>query len=68
MLDLGTSFVGSVARDPNAWKSIVMGGALKQHGMVSFAPVLSDDDVESVRAYVTMRSQQSWKIMQAAKK
>jgi quinohemoprotein ethanol dehydrogenase len=57
-----------VARDAAAWKSIVMGGALKQHGMVSFSPVLSDNDVESVRAYVTMRSQQSWKIMQAAKK
>jgi hypothetical protein len=36
--------------------------------MVSFSPVVTDADVESVRAYVTMRSQQSWKILQAAKK
>jgi hypothetical protein len=36
--------------------------------MVSFGPVVTDADVEAVRAYVTMRSQQSWKLMQAAKK
>jgi hypothetical protein len=36
--------------------------------MVSFAPVINEMDAEALRAYVTMRSQQSWAEMQAAKK
>jgi alcohol dehydrogenase (cytochrome c)/quinohemoprotein ethanol dehydrogenase len=57
-----------MARDGAAWRTIVVGGALKEHGMVSFARVLTNDDVEALRAYVTKRSQDSWKEMQAAKK
>jgi len=49
-----------MASDSAAWGAVVMGGALKDRGMVSFAPVLAKDDAEALRAYVTMRSQQSW--------
>jgi mono/diheme cytochrome c family protein len=52
-----------MARDGAAWRAIVVGGTLKEHGMVSFARVLNNDDVEALRAYVTKRSQESWKEM-----
>jgi quinohemoprotein ethanol dehydrogenase len=50
----------ALAGDADAWKSVVLGGALKDRGMVSFAPVVSADDAEALRAYVTMRSNQSY--------
>jgi quinohemoprotein ethanol dehydrogenase len=56
-----------VAND-TAFKAVVMDGSLKDRGMVSFAPVLAAGDLEALRAYITMRSQQSWQEMQAAKK
>jgi quinohemoprotein ethanol dehydrogenase len=34
------------------WREIVIGGALSQTGMVSFAKWLSPDDAETIRAYV----------------
>jgi PQQ-dependent dehydrogenase (methanol/ethanol family) len=42
--------------DSAAWKAIVMDGALKDQGMVSFAPVLSASDAEAARAYVIERA------------
>jgi alcohol dehydrogenase (cytochrome c)/quinohemoprotein ethanol dehydrogenase len=57
-----------MALDADAWKQIVIDGARKDRGMVSFAPVISAKDAELIRAYVTMRSNQSYAEMQAAKK
>jgi len=57
-----------IAADKTAWKEIVIDGARKERGMVSFAPVVNEADAEALRAYVSMRSQQSWNEIQAAKK
>jgi alcohol dehydrogenase (cytochrome c)/quinohemoprotein ethanol dehydrogenase len=37
---------------PDAWKSIVLGGALEDNGMVSFATVLDEKASEAIRAFV----------------
>ncbi len=42
----------ALATDAQAWQSVVHGGALKDNGMISFAPYLSTQQVESVRGYV----------------
>ncbi|MBL8270626.1 PQQ-dependent dehydrogenase, methanol/ethanol family [Steroidobacter sp.] len=47
------------ARDGDAWKSVVLGGALKDRGMISFSSVIGEADAEALRAYVTQRSNQS---------
>ncbi|GGJ51228.1 PQQ-dependent dehydrogenase, methanol/ethanol family [Sphingopyxis bauzanensis] len=39
-----------------AWKGVVIEGALKDRGMVSFAKVLTPQDAEAIRAYVIERS------------
>jgi len=52
-----------VASDQEMWKSIVIDGARKDRGMVSFAPVINEKDAEALRAYVSARSQQSWQEM-----
>ena len=39
-----------------AWNSIVIGGALKDRGMISFSQTLSASDAEDVRAYVGQRA------------
>jgi quinohemoprotein ethanol dehydrogenase len=49
--------------DKTAWKNIVIDGARKDRGMVSFAAVVNEADAEALRAYVSARSQQSWKEM-----
>lgn len=46
----------AVLADKDAWNSIVIGGALKDNGMISFRQWLSADDAEAVRAYVAGRS------------
>ena len=38
--------------DKAAWKDVVIGGALKDRGMISFAKWLNADDAEAVRSYV----------------
>lgn len=38
--------------DKTAWNGIVIGGALKDRGMVSFAKWIGADDAEAVRAYI----------------
>ena len=37
----------------DAWRSIVIGGALTNAGMVSFSKYITADDAEAIRAYVT---------------
>ena len=39
-----------------AWHSVVIDGALKDQGMVSFREYLSDQDAEDLRAYVAQRA------------
>ena len=43
---------------------IVHGGALSDNGMASFAPSLSEDEVEAVRQYVIKRANED-KAMEA---
>jgi mono/diheme cytochrome c family protein len=40
----------------DAWKGVVIDGNLQSIGMVSFADVLSEDDVEAIRAYVVQQA------------
>src|SRR5690606_36680316 len=39
----------------DTWMAIVHDGALKDNGMVSFAPSLSRDEIEEIRHYVIKR-------------
>jgi len=48
----------TVLGDANLWNQIVHDGALKSQGMVSFATVLSQSEIDAVRAYVTLRANQ----------
>ncbi|PKP86951.1 MAG: PQQ-dependent dehydrogenase, methanol/ethanol family [Alphaproteobacteria bacterium HGW-Alphaproteobacteria-17] len=48
--------VSGTLANADAWKSVVIDGALKDRGMVSFAKVLTPQDAEAVRAYVIERS------------
>ncbi|WP_194954964.1 PQQ-dependent dehydrogenase, methanol/ethanol family [Sphingopyxis solisilvae] len=48
--------VSGTLANADAWKSVVIDGALKDRGMVSFAKVLTPQDAEAVRAYVIDRS------------
>jgi quinohemoprotein ethanol dehydrogenase len=47
-----------MATSAEAWKGVVIDGNRKHLGMVSFSPVITAQDAEYVRAYVTMRSNQ----------
>ena len=40
----------------DAWKSIVLDGAMVKNGMISFARHLKTDDVETLRAYIIQRA------------
>ena len=42
----------SYTSSADAWKGVVIDGNLQSLGMVSFADVLSEDEVEAIRAYV----------------
>lgn len=39
-----------------AWNAVVIGGALKDRGMISFAQTLSGEDAEALRAYVSSKA------------
>jgi alcohol dehydrogenase (cytochrome c)/quinohemoprotein ethanol dehydrogenase len=41
---------------PEVWQSIVHDGALKDHGMVSWAPVMTPAQIETIRHYVIKRA------------
>lgn len=40
----------------DGWKEVVIGGALKDRGMISFAKTLTSADAEALRAYVSSRA------------
>ena len=48
--------VSGTLANAEAWKGVVIDGALKDRGMVSFAKVLTPQDAEAIRAYVIERS------------
>ncbi len=48
--------VSALLANPEAWKSVIADGALKDRGMVSFGRVLTPADIEAIRAYVIDRS------------
>lgn len=48
--------VSGTLANAEAWKSVIIDGALKDRGMVSFAKVLTPADAEAIRAYVIERS------------
>ena len=48
--------VSGALANADAWKVVVLGGALKDRGMVSFAKVLTPQDAEAICAYVIERS------------
>jgi quinohemoprotein ethanol dehydrogenase len=56
----------AVPADSAAFKAVVLEGTFKDRGMVSFAKVLSEADAEAVRAYISMRSNQSYAEMNPA--
>ena len=45
--------------DTPAFDMIVRGGTLEEKGMVSFAEVLDETDVEALRAYIIRRANES---------
>ncbi|MFG6284564.1 PQQ-dependent dehydrogenase, methanol/ethanol family [Sphingomonas sp. S6] len=51
--------VSGALANADAWKSVIIDGALKDRGMVSFSRVLTPADVEALRAYVIDRSRWS---------
>jgi quinohemoprotein ethanol dehydrogenase len=48
--------VSGLLTNADAWKTVIIDGALKDRGMVSFARVLTPADAEAIRAYVIDRS------------
>ena len=54
-------------RSAQAWREVVIDGARKDRGMVSFAPVMSAADAESIRAYVIKRANDSYEQAAAGK-
>jgi len=44
---------------PELWMSIVLGGALTERGMVSFAAEVDEADAEAIRAYLIARAHES---------
>jgi len=46
----------SASADPATWKSIVLDGALKDAGMVSFRKEVSPAEAEAIRSYVVARA------------
>lgn len=41
-----------ITNSPEAWKNVILGGALSAQGMPNFGKVLSDEQIEAIRAYV----------------
>jgi mono/diheme cytochrome c family protein len=44
------------AADAEAWRGVVIDGALSDRGMISFAPIFSEKDAEDIRAYVVRQA------------
>ena len=47
-----------IAADASAWRSVVIEGTRTEKGMISFAPILSEEDAEDIRAYVVSQAHQ----------
>ncbi|MGH8175726.1 MAG: PQQ-dependent dehydrogenase, methanol/ethanol family [Steroidobacter sp.] len=47
-------------RTAEAWRSVVIDGARKDAGMVSFAPVMDAAEAEAIRAYAIKRANESY--------
>jgi alcohol dehydrogenase (cytochrome c)/quinohemoprotein ethanol dehydrogenase len=45
--------------DAVAWRSVVIEGALSERGMISFAPIFSEEDAEAIRAFVAHQANQT---------
>lgn len=54
------------ANTPEAFKAIVLDGALRELGMVSFADVLSEVDAEAIYAYVADVAHERWEEEQSS--
>lgn len=52
----------SVLHSPENWQKIVHDGALKDNGMVAWSPVMSAEQIETIRAYVIARANEDKKI------
>jgi quinohemoprotein ethanol dehydrogenase len=48
--------ISGTLANADAWKSVILDGALKDRGMVNFGQVLTPADAEAIRAYVIDRS------------
>lgn len=46
-------------RDPQAWRAVVLEGALEANGMVGFAKILTRADAENIRAYVLSQARKA---------
>lgn len=55
-------YSGTLASAEN-WQMIVHDGALKDNGMVSFAPVMSKPEIDSIRQYVIARANEDKALM-----
>lgn len=49
----------AMIQSEESWESIVLGGALNDRGMVSFAEELDEEDSEAIRAYIIARAHES---------
>lgn len=47
---------GTALTDAKVWNQVVIGGMLKDRGMISFAKYYNDQDAEALRAYVADRA------------
>jgi PQQ-dependent dehydrogenase (methanol/ethanol family) len=56
----GSAYLGN----PPAWKAVIAEGVLKDRGMAAFGDVLTEQQIEAIRAYVI---QQSWRGLQVQK-
>jgi alcohol dehydrogenase (cytochrome c)/quinohemoprotein ethanol dehydrogenase len=68
---IGIGIVPDLRRTPllasaEAWQQVVIGGERKPHGMASFASVISAEDAQAVRAFVTLRANQDAPAARAA--
>jgi quinohemoprotein ethanol dehydrogenase len=46
-------------RDPAVWQSIVHDGVRSANGMVAFAGQMSKEEIETIRAYVIYRANET---------
>ena len=68
---IGIGIVPDLRRTPllasaEAWEQVVIGGERKPRGMASFASVMSPEDAQAVRAFVTLRANQDAPAARAA--